>query len=256
MIRKIVLIGAGNVATHLGQALSGNGREIIQVYSRSAESAASLAQILNCPRTTSLADIRADADLYLFAVNDDALAEVLRQFPHKQALVAHTSGSIPMEVFEAGFQNFAVFYPLQTFSKQSKPDYANIPLCLEANTPANYTLIEKLAQRVSNRVVSANSQQRRQLHLAAVFACNFTNHLYTIAADILEQHQLPFDILRPLISETAAKVQNNLPARVQTGPALRNNQQIIKAHLKALEALPDYQKIYTFITQSIIHSSK
>ncbi len=255
-IEKIILIGAGNVATQLGEALQRAGISILQVYSRTPQSAKELSSKLGCNYTHVPGEIQPGADLYLFSVSDNALAEVLNRFPHKSALVAHTSGSIPLAVLQQkGFAG-GVFYPLQTFSKSIKPDFHQIPFCIEATDESYAKRLKQLADKLSHDVRMINSEQRRAIHIAAVFACNFTNHMFAIADELLEQKGITFDILQPLIEETFNKAKNRKPAQVQTGPAVRNDQQIIQKHLDELDSLPDYQNIYNFISQSIIRKNK
>jgi predicted short-subunit dehydrogenase-like oxidoreductase (DUF2520 family) len=250
-IRKIILIGAGNVATHLGLALKEAGMQIQQVYSRTEDSASLLAGKLDCRYTTSLQEILPGADLYLFALSDDALEDVLARFPHKQVFVTHTSGSINMDVLKnAGLQS-GVFYPLQTFSKAVKVDWADIPICIEAHSEEHEEMLRQLALKISKKVIHMDSQQRETLHLAAVFACNFTNHMLAIAHDILQNEHIPTDILHPLVKETIRKALENNPAAVQTGPAARNNKKIMDKHIQRLVQLPAYRKIYIFASESI-----
>lgn len=250
-IQGIVLLGSGNVATHLGQAMKAAGLEIMQVYSRTLEAARALAAELGCDATNRLEDIRPGADLYLLAVADDAISEVAAAFPFEDALVAHTSGSTPMDALDAAGNRTGVFYPLQTFSKNVEIDMWQVPLCLETRHEDDLQALEQLAGMMSHNVQRISSADRRILHVAAVFACNFTNHMYTLAGDVLESRQLSFDIMGPLILETTRKALVSPPPLAQTGPALRHDKKTIHAHNKALEALPHLQKMYNFISQSI-----
>jgi len=250
-IQEIVIIGAGNVATHLGKALQKAGRTVQQVYSRTPKAASLLATQLNCEHTSHLSGIYPNADLYLFAVSDYALPDLLRYFPHKGVFAAHTSGSHSMQLLtEAGFRS-GVFYPLQTFSKSIAPNFSNIPLCIEASGQKDLELLNELALAISPDVRHINSSQREIIHIAAVFACNFTNHMYAVADDLLEKSNIRFDILFPLLEETLRKAKEKRPALVQTGPAARNDQNIIEKHVNKLSSLPDYQKLYNFISESI-----
>ena len=255
-LKKIVMAGAGNVATHLGLALKDAGCEILQVYSRTQESASLLANKLNCTFTTRAEDLSKGADLYIFSLADHALEEIMQAFPHKDAFVVHTSGSIGLDVMGRHLKNCGVFYPLQTFSRDVSLDFGSVPLCLEASDTLHLESLKNLALSISNNVHFINSQQRETLHIAAVFACNFTNHLYSIADEILEQEGVDFDILHPLLEETLRKAKQNKPADVQTGPAARNDLPVIQKHLQRLSSLPAYQKIYNFISQSITESKK
>ncbi len=256
-INKAVIIGAGNVATHLGPALKESGMQIMQVFSRTRASAEILARKIGCEYTTDIKKIQEGADIYVFCLSDSALFPILEQFPHKGTLSVHTSGSLSIDIFKAAaFTKAGVFYPLQTFSKNTRPDFQKIPICLEANNEELLTKLEKIALAISPDVRQINSAQREILHLAAVFACNFTNHMLAISNEILEMNQLPTDILHPLIEETIRKAIQQNPAAIQTGPAMRKDYLIMGKHIKQLSALPEYRKIYTFISESIIAKSE
>lgn len=256
-IKKAVIIGAGNVATHLGPALQESGIKIMQVFSRTKASAEILAQKIRCEYTTDVKKIQEGADIYFFSLSDSALLTILEKFPYKGALCVHTSGSLSIDIFkDAGFASAGVFYPLQTFSKNIRPDFQKVPICIEANNLEQLAKLEKIASAVSPDVRQINSAQRELLHLAAVFACNFTNHMLAISHEILTMNQLPPDILHPLIDETIRKARQQNPSAVQTGPAIRKDHEIMEKHIKQLSALPDYRKIYTFISESIIAKSE
>jgi len=193
-----------------------------------------------------------DADLYVIAVKDSAIQEVLENLNLKEdQLIVHTAGSIPMSILEGFSNNYGVFYPLQTFSKSRNIDFSVIPICIESSHPSTFLELEKLAERLSSSVNQINSEERKTLHLAAVFTNNFVNHFYTLGSDILHDKKLDFDLLKPLIRETAEKVQNLHPLEAQTGPAKRNDQHTINAQLKMLHDQPEFQKIYSFVTESI-----
>ncbi len=250
------MIGAGNVGTRLALALKINGLEVLQVFSRSRESADSLAHRLDCEPATDLKKLSAEADLYIVAISDDAIPELAERFPYPGKFLVHTSGSMPMEVLKKAGNRIGVFYPLQTFSKEVEVDFSQVPLCLEAAHEQDMALLEQLAARLSTRVHRTSSEERVLLHVAAVFACNFTNHMYAIAEDILSRNGLEFEMLRPLILETARKAMHESPAKVQTGPAVRKNEKVMKKHLVILSAFEGYRKIYNFISESIIEKSK
>ncbi len=252
MIQNIVLIGAGNLATQLALALQEKGICVGQIYSRKIESASSLAAKVNASFTNELSQLVPEADLYIIAVKDSAIQEVLENLQLDESrLIVHTAGSIPMGVLEGFTTNYGVFYPLQTFSKSRKVDFADIPICIEANHPANILKLEELGNKLSNSVNQINSGERKTLHLAAVFTNNFVNHFYTIGAAILHDKKLDFDLLKPLIRETAEKIQTMHPIDAQTGPARRDDQAIIHAQLKMLRNQAEFQKIYSFVTESI-----
>jgi len=253
-IKTVILIGAGNVATHLGMALKANGIEVLQVFSRTGKPAAALAQKLDCYCTTDIKKILPHADLYIFSVSDNALEEVLNEFDIENAFVVHTSGSLDMNILKGRNLRYGVLYPLQTFSKKVKLSFSNIPLCIEAQDDEHCMLLMKLARKITRKVKHINSVQRETLHIAAVFASNFTNHMFAIADEILQKEEISFELMQPLLEETLRKVKTHKPADVQTGPAVREDHAIMQKHLDKLSVLPAYQKIYNFISQSIIES--
>jgi len=255
-IERIVLVGAGNVATHLGKAFESLGRKVVQVYSRTENSAGDLAGTLNCGHTTDIQQIDPSADLYVFSLADNALRSVLDDFPLKGVLAVHTSGSLSIDVFNDYPLAGCVFYPLQTFSKKVETDFSHIPICLEAHNSEHMALLRELATSISQDVREVNSRQREIIHIAAVFACNFTNHMLAIADELLVANDMSLDILHPLIHETTRKALRHKPSQVQTGPAVRNDHQIVSRHIARLSELPDYQKLYTFISESIRKNSK
>lgn len=249
---KGVIIGSGNVATHLSLALASlEGIEICQVYSPTEAHAEILAERLNCDFVTDPTQIRKDADVYLFALKDQALETVIRAVPANNGLWLHTSGSMPMQVFAGYTERYGVLYPLQTFSKSREISFRGIPLFIECHREEDKNCLEELARRLSGKVCELSSEKRRSLHLAAVFACNFTNHIYALAEEILAKEGLSRDYLFPLIDETAAKV-HELPAQeAQTGPAIRYDENIINKHLGMLADDPDVQTLYRLLSQSI-----
>ncbi|MEZ5195025.1 MAG: DUF2520 domain-containing protein [Bacteroidales bacterium] len=253
---RIVLIGAGNVATHLGIALSKSGNEIVQVYSRTDNSAIALARKLDTEFTTSLSSINRNADLFLLTVSDDALSNVLKDLNVGNNLLVHTSGFLSMDALARNSENYGVFYPLQTFSKSRSVEMRTMPVCIEANSEKSLGILKSLARQISDDVRNVNSEQRRKLHLAAVFACNFANYMYSVAAQILEDSGIDFDILKPLIAETAAKIQDMIPLEAQTGPAIRGDKSIMDAHLKMLEQYPEFRAIYKLISTEIEESHR
>jgi predicted short-subunit dehydrogenase-like oxidoreductase (DUF2520 family) len=251
-LRRVAFIGAGNLATRLALAMQERGFEVMQVWSRTAQSAEVLASLLGCGATTTLADLTPEADLYVFAVSDKALPALLEAMPHRCGLWVHTAGSVGLSVFEAcGMARCGVFYPLQTFSKARKPDFARIPIFIEARSAGDLELLREAGLRLSGSVSEATSEQRRQLHLAAVFACNFTNHMYAVAAQLVERSGLPFDALRPLIAETAAKINELTPREAQTGPAIRFDTAVIERHERLLADEPRLQELYHLLSLSI-----
>lgn len=255
-LNSAVILGSGNVATQLGKAFTAAGIKVLQVFSRRLEHAQRLAGELRCDASDNMDDLRADASFYVIAVTDDAIEELAAAFPHPKKLLLHTSGSIDMHALKAGSSNYGVFYPLQTFSREVALDFSSVPLCLEASDEALKAPLDRLAGRLSNQVAWISSEQRRRLHLAAVFACNFVNHMYACADNMMEGNELDFDLLRPLIMETARKVMLARPGEVQTGPAKRGNKKVLEAHATMLKDKPGLQKMYNFISESIIEMHK
>ena len=251
MGKKIVMIGAGNVAGHLSVALQNSGNQIIQVFSRTQSAAKTLANKLNSSPTNRISQITDQGDLYILAVSDSALPLLIKQLRFDSRLVVHTSGSMNMNVFEGAATNYGVIYPLQTFSKGKMVDFNEVPVIIEGNNKGNEKTLIDMCQQISERVIKLDSIDRLYLHLAAVFACNFTNHLYSLASEILDVRHLSFELLTPLINETAEKVQAIQPAGAQTGPAIRNDQIVIKKHLDLLSFSPGTKELYEKLSQSI-----
>lgn len=249
---RLSIIGSGNVAQHLIQAFTASETvEIVQVFSRRKEVLFSLVDIDAI--TTDLNDLQ-PADLYIIAVSDNAIAEVSRQLPFQNQLVVHTSGAAPLDVLDPKNRR-GVFYPLQTFTKSKEVDFSTIPICLEAENTFDFREIESAAKGISKAVFAITSEQRKALHVAAVFANNFTNHLYQIGQEICDEHHVPFEILKPLIKETAEKINSLNPTEAQTGPAKRNDSNTIEAHLAFLTN-ENQKNIYKILTQSIQNNGK
>jgi predicted short-subunit dehydrogenase-like oxidoreductase (DUF2520 family) len=250
---KIVLIGAGNVATQLGRAFNEKGFPVVQVYSRTLSAAQALGKKLHTDYTHRLQDITTQADGYVFSVSDTALPLLLKSFPATTGIWVHTAGSIPMDIFkDSAATRYGVFYPLQTFSKRRKISFNHIPIFFEANSPQDEHLLQQIALSLSDTAIPLSSEKRKYLHLAAVFACNFTNHLYDIAAQILEDQAIDRKVLLPLIAETAAKVRTLSPREAQTGPAARYDLPVIERQLELLKTDPDKQAIYRILSQDIL----
>lgn len=248
---RITMVGAGNVATHLALAFAEKGYIIQQVFSRTEESAKVLAEKTGASYTTNLRDLASDSGLFILSVSDHALEEIIENSSFGASLVVHTSGSTPMKVFRDKVINYGVLYPLQTFSKDRQLNFSTIPLCIEANTPANLVALNHMCSLLSQQVIFMNSRKRLNLHLAAVIACNFSNHLYSLADKVLKEHNLSFDLLQPLIIETAEKAVHYGPSQVQTGPAVRKDIKVIKKHIELLSFSPELQKIYDLLSKSI-----
>ena len=255
-LNEVVLIGAGNVATHLGRALQRTGHRVRQVYSRTEASASALAGELGTSFTTSLEEVRTDARLYIVALKDSALQELLPAIVkgREGALFVHTAGSMPMELWQGVAWRYGVLYPMQTFSKGREVDFAEVPFFVEANGAEDLEALKALARRLSPKVYEATSGQRKSLHIAAVFACNFTNHMYALCDELLTRHGIPFEVMLPLIDETARKVHQLKPIDAQTGPAVRYDENVIRRHLAMLEDMPAVQELYEKISESIHRS--
>lgn len=230
---KIAVIGRGRVASHMVKAFAGKA-EVVEVNPHSLE------------------ELPSDADIALICVSDNAIAEVAAALAAKrvEGIVAHTSGATPMEALSA-FPRHGVFYPLQTFSKGRELSYAELPIFIEGSDAATTQLLWQMAELITRDVHGADSVFRKRLHLAAVFACNFTNHLYAIADTLLREDGLDINVLKPLIRETVAKLDDGTPMEMQTGPAVRGDTATMAAHLKLLASHPDYQEIYRLLSSSI-----
>jgi len=242
----VIILGNGNVATQLQIAfLKSKECNLKQVYSRSTPISSKLKSKVEF--TQKIKEIK-DADVYIISISDDSIRAFSKQLQFENKLVVHTSGSVSIHDLLCN-ANTGVFYPLQTISKQKKISFKNIPICLEAKRQKDIDLLVKVAKSISNKVYLINSKQRKSLHIAAVFVNNFTNHLYQIGSDICEENQVDFEILKPLIKETARKIEKLSPREAQTGPAKRNDMQTINKHLSQITA--NQQEIYTLLTNSI-----
>ena len=232
---KTVLIGRGRLATNLQRALLESGHEVVSINSR------------------TLDGLPLSADVFVIAVKDSALSEVICNATkgRENQLFVHTAGSMPLSLFERHTTRYGVFYPMQTFSKERQADFADIPIFLEANSPETLTTLNVLAASISRSVYNLSTEERKYLHLAAVFACNFVNHCYDMAATVLEQHGLPFSVMLPLIDETARKVHELHPRQAQTGPAVRYDENVIRMQSELLAEKPELQRIYLQLSENI-----
>ena len=250
---KVVILGAGNVATHLYRAFSGKKElELIQVYNRNLSKLKFVKE--SHKRISNLQDLK-KADLYLLAVTDEAIETLADQLPNLEGLVVHTSGSAVITMLKK-FPNHGVFYPLQSFSKEKELDFKQIPICLEANSAKNLEFLREIASILSDTIYEIDSRQRKSLHLAAVFVNNFSNHLFALSAEFCKNEKVPFEILKPLIKETVHKLDSLSPLEAQTGPAKRNDIKTIHAHKEMLGE--NEKKIYSILTESIqnLHGKK
>lgn len=253
---NIVFIGAGNVATHLSKALQDAGNKIIQVISRTEQSAKILASDLNCEYSDDITKINPDCDLIIISVGDKQIHEVLSKLRADDKMIVHTSGSLEMNLLSKVSRNFGVFYPLQTFTKNTKVDFFSIPVLIEANSDENQDFIKGVASEISSDVRVISSDQRKIVHLAAVIVNNFTNLNYTVAEYLLAENNLPFDVLKPLIMETARKVMTERPSQIQTGPAYREDDETILKHIEILSGNLGYKEFYEVMTKAITYHKK
>ena len=246
---RVVLIGAGRLATHFGKALHRAGHDIVAVYSRQRAHAEALCQVVGGVPADRFEALPMQADVFVVSLTDQALQQHVAQFTkgREGQLFVHTAGSVPMDVFQGYVQRYGVCYPMQTFSKEREVDFAEIPVFIEGGDP----VIRRLAESVSGRVYELSSADRQYLHLAAVFACNFANHCYALSADILNSHGVPFDVMLPLIDETARKIHELSPLDAQTGPAVRYDTNVIDKHLSLLASMPEAREVYSLLSESI-----
>ena len=255
---KIVLIGAGNLATNLGKSLLHKGHDILQVYSRTMESATALADIVGGSPTNDISKVNTEADVYIVSIKDSAISETVPVLckGKEEKVFLHTAGSVAASVFEGMAAHYGVIYPMQTFSKSRLLDFSGIPCFIEGNDDTALDAASTLAGGISDKVYLVGSDVRRYLHLAAVFACNMVNHCYDISSEILRKHGLPFDVMLPLIDETARKVHQIPPRQAQTGPAVRYDQNVIRAQAELLKDNPMFKQIYEIMSMSISHAAR
>lgn len=254
---NIVLVGSGNVAHHLGRALKLAGHRMVQVMGRNNPGGERLAFALGCPFKLLGTEIPDEADIVLLCVKDDAIGAVAQQIHCPGRVVAHTAGNVPITALADCSDRLGVFYPLQMLRQGTEVDMAKVPFCIEANTTWTEGFLLELARSISANVQVLDSGQRKLAHLAAVFACNFSNHLYATAQEILSHQGLSLDLLRPLILQTAVNIQNGDPSKLQTGPAARNDVQVIEAQLEMLRSIkPDLVPIYEQLTLQIREASQ
>ncbi|MCD8192996.1 MAG: DUF2520 domain-containing protein [Tannerellaceae bacterium] len=252
---RVVFIGAGNVATHLSLEMQRVGLHIEQIYSHTEASAAALAEKLGSNWTTDTACIITDADLYVFSLKDAVLESVVRSVAPNKGLWVHTAGSMPLAVFEGHVERYGVLYPLQTFSKERTVDFATIPFFLETAREEDAGFLKEIASSLSGNVRFLSSEQRSRLHLAAVFVCNFANHMFALGSKIVEEYGIDPAVLLPLIDETTAKIHTMTPRQAQTGPAVRYDENVIERHLSLLSD-ENLKTIYQTISQSIYKEAK
>ena len=243
---QIVLIGSGNVAFHLAKAFSEAQIPISQIFGRNTTELQKISEQFSILFST---ETLVDADLYIISVSDSSIAEVSALIKNENALVTHTSGSVSREALSGNYRK-SVFYPLQTFSKSKNLDYSKIPFFIDAENENDEDILKNLASKISKNVMLANDEKRKYIHLTAVFACNFVNHLYARAKEISDSQGIPFDYFLPLIDETTQKIHELEPKLAQTGPAIRNDEKVLKLH-ESLLTDEEKLKIYKTLNESI-----
>ena len=247
----MVIIGSGNVATSLAHGLSARC-EVVQIYSRQLPHAQTLADAINCPLATDdLLALVPDADAYIVAVRDDVIADVVAAVPDNGALWLHTSGSKGIDLFKGHRAHYGVLWPMQSFSREMVVALDDVHFFAEASDEATLAHLMALGRMLSRHVIEADSDKRRRLHVASVFSCNFANHMWTLADEVLREAELPFDALLPLIRTTVDKLDRLSPAQSQTGPAIRHDNQVIESHLAMLDG--DKREIYRLLSDSIMN---
>lgn len=250
---KIAFIGAGNLATNLAKIMHCKGFDISQVYSRTMEAAKKLAAIVDAAPIDSLSNVIDDVDLYIISVKDSALLDVINNLcnANRKGIFVHTAGSIPMNVFENHAERYGVLYPMQSFSKQKEVCFKDLPFFLEAKNDMILSVLKEIVGAIDGKTYVIDSNARKSLHLAAVFACNFVNHCYELSHELLQKHGIPFEVMLPLIDETARKVHSISPILSQTGPAVRYDENVISMQHEYLSYNPRIQEIYDVMSKSI-----
>jgi len=249
---KINFIGSGNVATALAQELFAKNLKIEKIYSRNIENSTNLCKKINALPAQSVSEIEESSDIIIISINDDCIEDI-SSILNTNALVVHTAGSVHMNTL-AKHAKHGVFYPMQTFSKDKSVHFQDIPLFVEANNSDNLEILQNLGNLISGRVQELSSEDRILLHISAVFSCNFANHMYHLAEQLMQKTGVDFNLLMPLIEETAKKLQYLSPADAQTGPAARKDENILEKHLESLDLLPKHKEIYSLVSKSIMEN--
>jgi predicted short-subunit dehydrogenase-like oxidoreductase (DUF2520 family) len=247
MIKKVTIIGSGNVATQIGIALKRSNIIIKQVISRNKRTGQTLANELDCTYSSQLSLIE-PTDLIMISTNDDSIEHICHNIPDYPTV--HTSGNTSIKVLKTK-RKFGVIYPVQSLQKEDNINFQHIPICIEASSNVFKKEITQFVSNISKAIFYLNSNERQYIHLSAVIACNFTNHLYYIAKELLDEKKLDFDILKPLIISNANKIKTHNPIANQTGPAKRKDTKTIKEHLELIDNI-EYKKIYNLISNNII----
>lgn len=248
---NITIIGAGNVGYHLSQLFFEAGHTIVDVFDRNIVNAEGAANTANAKPISNLAEINYDADIFFLCVKDEMIGEIFSKLKAQNLIVVHTSGTTSIDVFKNFATSFGVFYPVQSFSKKIKTSLRNVTIGIDGNSDETKNTLWNLAESLQAKPILLNDDRRQVVHLAAVVANNFTNHLFVIAQNILEQENLSFDLLKPLIETTVRKTDLNNPIELQTGPAMRNDISTMEKQLSFLNEHPQWEEIYRLISESI-----
>lgn len=256
LLQKVSIIGTGNVATRFAHAFSSAGIEVVEIMGRTAETTIALAAAVRAKPQLEWANLQQHEGLFLLAVSDDAIGEVaqkLSQIVGSRVIVAHCSGATSSLVLASHFQSYGIFYPLQSLSANREVDWAEVPLCVYSLQAPLEDALFQLAKQLGPKVYRIDDEQRADLHVAAVFINNFSNHLFGLAAEICAQKEVDFDVLRPLLKQTIAKLKHQSPAEAQTGPAWRGDMGTQARHLKALRPLPEhFSEVYRLLSAGIV----
>jgi len=253
MQNKIAIIGSGNVATHLAQVFFKNKQSVSEIYSRNEKEGKILAKSVNAKFISKITEIGKNSEVIIMAISDDAIAEVSKNLNIEGKILAHTSGITNTEILSIATQNVACFYPLQTFTKGHLVDFKQIPILITSNNQKSLSALKAIAYKISKKVKVITDLERQKLHLSAVIVNNFTNHLFTLSSKYLTKNKIDFDLLKPLIQETANKISTSKPNKNQTGPAKRNDMKTIEKHLSFIED-NDLKEIYKILTKSIYNT--
>ena len=252
---EIVIIGTGNTANILGHKLKAAGHDIVQIYGRNEYEASELAYELDTESTNYWSVVNRNADLYIIAVSDIAIEEIIRELNFPDKTIVHTAASVSKDVLSNSANHYGVLYPLQSLIKDSGR-LPEVPIIIDASDEATFKELDALAHTISAHVTTGNDEERLKLHLAAVFCNNFVNHLYVLMEEYCRREGISFNMLKPLIKETAVRIETVAPADAQTGPAIRNDINTIQKHQQMLEAYPELKEMYALFTNSIRNRAK
>jgi predicted short-subunit dehydrogenase-like oxidoreductase (DUF2520 family) len=248
-VKKVVIIGGGNVSYHLIRSITSSGHKLVQIYNRTLSNLSDYSSRIDI--TGQINSISQDADVYIICVKDTAISDLAKGLRLKDKLVVHTSGNRSMDLLKECSSRYGVFYPIQSFTKNIPINFKKVPIVIEANTAEVCNELDAFSRTISNHVVKLNETDRMKLNAAGVFVNNFTNHLYTLMQDYLNKENIDFSILQPLIQNTVDKLDLGSPAEMQTGPAIRGDDETIESHLALLEDYPDLKEIYERVTEKI-----